>query len=67
MIKVTKIATSKVVPISEQCIVHGELNYINYILNETDDYYYLIYSPDKLSNDDMIDVLNNYENLDKYF
>lgn len=56
---VTKITISNEPPGIEKCIILGVVNYANGIYIETDDCYYIIYATKKLSNDEMVDILND--------
>lgn len=67
MDKITKIQVTNDKPEVEQCIIHGKMNYVNYIYDDAHYAYIVIFSPEKLSLKEMIDIIDDDENLYKYF
>lgn len=59
MDSITNIKFSKEKPDTEQCIIMGKMNYINYMYLNEDSLYVIVFSKNKLSDNDIKYILDN--------
>lgn len=67
MLNITKITHTDDKPIIDTCIILGEVNQVNYRYINEDQCYYIIFSPDKLTDEQFSSVIYSDKYLDKYF